>query len=821
VTEALDATPTGSEITLAALRDQRKRLRNANSPGRAILGAVHLQEWVGARPSDSKRSERRFTSEPKLGSFVQIASLRSLRAPIVALAVVAAIAATLLELGVCTRTVTFSGPFHADRGHAFRVDLRTGSLRELPFMTGGDGSQWPTSRLRLFEDGAELTQAHTLHETIRSLGGGRFSHWHDSLYFSATDNSDPNTSGHVYTAVYSWKFRGWISSGIIVALLIGLRLYGREIREILDRGRRALPAVRYGQIRLAMWSLVLVACVAIPVYVVVDHLASGRTTPQSIGGLIPWTDSGAWVFGALRTLVLGEAHEWSARRPINTAFLASLLAAAGHSLPIALLIRAVCLGAVVYLFILQTSRSFGAVAALIGAAVIYGFADPFLSVGLSEVNGLIFGTLGISILLHAVQAKTSVWLALGLFFLTMGLLTRSGAALILPALLAWSAFSFAETRRVVIRPVIVGSCAIAAAWLMSKVLAYAYMPPGISDNANFSYVLYGLAKGGQSWMTFCDDIARLDGTSCFSTADSVLAKIAYARSIELILADPRPFLKGVLNFTLNFLRDIGNYLPMTGRRVLLILGMIGLLSSIFGHAGAPGRFALAALIGIVASAGVIYWSEDGYRLFAATMAIDALIVAAGVDAARRFVTRAAAPAHDGNPENYFDFAKTPALAGTAGAFGMLLVAFTALAPVVFRMESVPAASASSIGCPTDERKMTIQLGRSSIFIRLTSAHDAFAPEVAYDNFHRDPRFGDVEIAEFLRTLKVGDMLIAAIDLGGETTRGERLWLRMSDAGSLVDGRFYVLCARQGTIEAGTNSMTIYTVTAFREIRAQP
>ena len=277
----------------------------------------------------------------------------------------------------------------------------------------------------------------------------------------------------------------------------------------------------------------------------------------------------------------------------------------------------------------------------------------------------------------------------------------------------------------------------------------------------------------------------------------------------------------MLNFTLNFLHDIGDYLPMTARRVLLTLGMIGLLSSIFGHAGAPGRFALAALIGIVASAGLINWSEDGYRLFAATMAIDALIVAAGVDAVGRFITRAAAPAQDEKPENYFDFAKTPVLAGTAGAFGMLLVAFTAFAPVVFRMEFVPAASASSIGCPTDERNVTIQLGRSSIFIRLTSAHSAFAPEVAYDKFRRDPLFGDVEIAEFLRTLKVGDMLIVAIDLGGQTTRGERLWLRMSDAGSLVDGRFYVLCARLSTIEAGTNPMKIYTVTAFREIRAQP
>jgi hypothetical protein len=765
-------------------------------------------------------SERPFAFAPKLGSFVQVASLRSLRAAIAASAAVAAIAATLLELGVWTRTVTFSAPFHAEGGYAFRVDLKKGSLWELPFTSGGDRSQWATSRLRLFEDGAELTQAHTLHETIRKLGGGRFSHWYDSVYFSATDNTDPSISGHVYTAIYPWKVRGPIWFGILAALLVGLRVYGREIHETLDRGRRALPAAQNGQIRLAMWSLVLVACIAFPVYVVLDHLTSGRTTLQSIGGLVPWSDSEGWLAGAFRTLVLGEGTEFSARRPLTTVFWAGLLAAASHSLPVALLIRAVCLGAAVYLFIRQTLRSFGAVAALIGAAVIYGFAHPFLGTGLSEVNGLIFGTLGISILIHAVRTKSSEWFALGLFFLTIGLLTRSGAVLILPALLAWSAFSFAETSRVVIRPVIVGSCAIAAAWLMSKVLAYAYIPPGISDNANFSYVLYGLAKGGQSWRTFCDDIAKLDGTPCFSTADSVLAKMAYARSIELILADPRPFLAGVLNFALNFLRDIGGYLPMTARRVLLILGMIGLLSSIFGHAGVLGRFAVAALIGIVASAGLIYWSEDGYRLFAATMAIDALIVAAGVDAAGRFITRAAAPAQDRKPENYFDFAKTPVLAGTAGAFGMLLVAFTAFAPVVFRMESVPAASASSIGCPTDERNVTIQLGRSSIFIRLTSAHSAFAPEVAYDKFHRDPLFGDVEIAEFLRTLKVGDMLIAAIDLGAPT-RGERLWLRMSDARSLVDGRFYVLCARPSTIEAGTNPMEIYTVTAFREIRARP
>jgi hypothetical protein len=750
---------------------------------------------------------------------VGIASLHSFRGAIAALAVAAALAATLLEFGVWTRTVAFIAPFPAHEGHAFRADLTKGVLSDFLLTTGGNHSQWPTSRLRLFEDGVELRQAHTPHTTIAALGGGRFSHWRGSVYFSASDNSDPNASGRVYTATYPMTVRGWLWGGIFAALAIGLRLYGREIHESLARGRRALTAARQDRIRLALWSLVFVACIAFPVYVVLEHLGSGRTTAQTIGGLVPWLDSVSWLYSAFRILITGEAPEWSARRPINTVFLASVLGAAGHNVPIALLIRAACLGAVVYLFILQTMRSFGVAAALMGAAVLYSFAHPFLSTGLSEVNGLIFGTLGIVLLLHAVQARSSAWFAVGLFFLTVGLLTRSGAFFVLPALLAWSAFLFAETRRAATRPVVTGSCAIAAAWLVSKALTYAYMPPGVGDNANFPLVLYGLAKGGQSWVTFCDDIEKLKGISCFKTADSVLARMAYEHSIDLIVADPRPFVVGMAKFTARFFRDTGNYLPQVGRVLFLIVAAIGLLSCVRGGAGAPGRFILVALIGIVASSGLIHWSEDGYRLFAATRAIDALIAAAGVHAVGRFITGAPA-AEAGMPKNHFDFATKPGPAAAAATFGLLLLVFAAFAPVVLRAAPVPAASASSMDCPADEKKVTIQLGRSSIFIRLTSAHAAFAPEVAYEKFHRDPTFGNVEIADFLRTLKVGDMLIVAFDLG-ERNRGEGLWLRMSDAGSLVDGRFYVLCARPGTIATQMGPMAMHTVTAFREIRAQP
>jgi hypothetical protein len=64
----------------------------------------------------------------------------------------------------------------------------------------GDGMKdVPPSTMRLFENGKELGPAHAPHVDIRAKGGGRFSHWNTTLYFSASDNSDPRTNGRKYT----------------------------------------------------------------------------------------------------------------------------------------------------------------------------------------------------------------------------------------------------------------------------------------------------------------------------------------------------------------------------------------------------------------------------------------------------------------------------------------------------------------------------------------------------------------------------------------------------------------------------------------------
>jgi len=85
------------------------------------------------------------------------------------------------------------------------IEIRTESIsarRELaysarlPLSTGdGDGSDHPRrSTWILLENDVPLGPAHALHADIESKGRGRYSHWHNSIIFSTSDNSDPRTS---------------------------------------------------------------------------------------------------------------------------------------------------------------------------------------------------------------------------------------------------------------------------------------------------------------------------------------------------------------------------------------------------------------------------------------------------------------------------------------------------------------------------------------------------------------------------------------------------------------------------------------------------
>ena len=77
-------------------------------------------------------------------------------------------------------------------GHCFVSELpeigRTGDTLKYPY----------ASDVLLLENEAVLGPPHAMHTAIAEEGGGRYSHWNSSLYFSTSDNSDPRSNEREY-----------------------------------------------------------------------------------------------------------------------------------------------------------------------------------------------------------------------------------------------------------------------------------------------------------------------------------------------------------------------------------------------------------------------------------------------------------------------------------------------------------------------------------------------------------------------------------------------------------------------------------------------
>lgn len=106
----------------------------------------------------------------------------------------------LLRYGVVEgkgiQTLKLVGPFRKDSGLCWAIRL-PGTVP-----LGDDEAEIARTKLVLFEDGIPLGPSHSLHDDIREKGRGRYSHWKDALYFSVSDNTDPNRNMRKYSALF-------------------------------------------------------------------------------------------------------------------------------------------------------------------------------------------------------------------------------------------------------------------------------------------------------------------------------------------------------------------------------------------------------------------------------------------------------------------------------------------------------------------------------------------------------------------------------------------------------------------------------------------
>lgn len=134
-----------------------------------------------------------------------------------------------------SKTIDSSSIRHAD-GNAYVANLPSalseGWIKKV-FGAASDSSASPSqSRLRLFEEGARIGIAHSMHSEIADKGMARFSHWGAEIVFSATDNTNPKMNGRQYSVAYPIAPPWWLPIALILSGGIALRI---------SRGPFALP----------------------------------------------------------------------------------------------------------------------------------------------------------------------------------------------------------------------------------------------------------------------------------------------------------------------------------------------------------------------------------------------------------------------------------------------------------------------------------------------------------------------------------------------------------------------------------------------------
>ena len=170
-------------------RNPLKLVRDYGSRGMTFW--TDVKDWLGGWPMDfaSLTETRAFCNEQLGLALVNIGTGEGCTEYVFARP---AVNAHWRSIVAGRSLIPLQGPFHTQSGFSYAVELPT-------LEPSADTAAEPRrSHLMLYEDGAILGLAHSLHDHIARYGRGRHSHWGSKLYFSSSDNSDPNTNGHTY-----------------------------------------------------------------------------------------------------------------------------------------------------------------------------------------------------------------------------------------------------------------------------------------------------------------------------------------------------------------------------------------------------------------------------------------------------------------------------------------------------------------------------------------------------------------------------------------------------------------------------------------------
>ena len=438
--------------------------------------------------------------------------------------------------------------------------------------------------------------------------------------------------------------------------------------------------------------------------------ASGQSQSTTLGGLIPLSDAANYYNDSLRILTGQNISHFSAMRPFFPGFLSFLMGITDRNLMFSLAIVTAVAAIAIYYSVREIQRTHGAETAVFLLLIIFIYFRHHSGTSMSETLAVPLGALGIGLIWRGMEKRSQTLAIFGLFMSAFALNTRPGTMFILPFMLLWLTWVFRKAGKYIsIGFLLWGIGVIVLSFVLNSFFIRLLAGPSGTAFSNFSWALYGLASGGNSYTYVFEKHPEV-----FLLKDPEQSRTIYRLAIDLVIHSPNLFIQGVVhNWTMffsqswysafSFLESENGIIYFATRWTIYTLCILGILKWLLKPGDQYSGLVAMAAFGVLASVPFVPPS-DAYRvrLYAASIVIFGLLPGMGISLITTrlklgLLSRPNLEVQDLN---------------VTAAFSMLLV-MTVLGGTLIARGSIQPLPAVEVMCPADNAKIAIRFNAGS------------------------------------------------------------------------------------------------------------
>ncbi len=515
--------------------------------------------------------------------------------------------------------------------------------------------------------------------------------------------------------------------------------------------------------------------------------ASGKSEPTMISGLIPLGDGENYYTDALRWLNGDFFSDYSARRPLFTAFLTTITKITNQNIQ-EMQALIMFFMAIAFFFSLKSmQKRFNSFAVTLFFVLIFLYSRQYIGCFVSETVGLIFGLSGFALLIEKYEDLNHWSFYLAIFLITLALNARAGAFFILPFLLLWI-LKIQNEQKIKWKNIFVSLCCMFLAFLITSLFMHYFGEGKNIPFSNYVYILYGLARGGAGWTQIMTDHPEI-----FSLKEIELTKEIWSLTYQLIVQRPQDFIFAFLKqyiYMFDISQTTKNVFSFvnseTHSLIILVQSFLYLLSIIgcFSLKKRDRKFSyliIFSLIGILISVPFVTIQDTYYmRAYAATMPFVVLLPCLGID----FITR----------KKPFNVHQKENNGKGFIAFIVLILLATLFYPIVINREN-QFSNSKTLRCEKDESHIIFSVNKGSS-IRIFP-ENAFFLDWA-PNFHKSRFYQNIRtysLSDFVDPLSELDPPFE-LRVGINLENYEDVYIVFQGKDFITDYGIYELCAQE-------------------------